>query len=44
MPVCSCHRSPKLKVLTRKPLTPTSSEIRSNAKARSAKLRTAERL
>jgi 16S rRNA (cytosine1402-N4)-methyltransferase len=44
IPVCSCHRKAKLKVLTKKPLTPATSEIESNPKARSAKLRTAERI
>ncbi len=44
IPVCACHRKAKLKVLTKKPLTPAASEIESNPKARSAKLRTAERI
>jgi 16S rRNA (cytosine1402-N4)-methyltransferase len=44
IPVCTCHRKAKLKVLTKKPLTPAASEIESNPKARSAKLRTAERI
>ena len=44
IPVCTCHRKAKLKVLTKKPVTPSASEIESNPKARSAKLRTAERV
>jgi 16S rRNA (cytosine1402-N4)-methyltransferase len=44
LPVCACHRKAKLKVITRKPITPAASEIESNPKARSAKLRTAERI
>ena len=44
IPVCTCHRKAKLKVLTKKPVTPESSEIESNPNARSAKLRTAERI
>ncbi|HYA13773.1 MAG TPA: 16S rRNA (cytosine(1402)-N(4))-methyltransferase RsmH [Syntrophales bacterium] len=44
IPVCTCHRSAKLKVLTKKPVTPSASEIESNPRARSAKLRTAERI
>ena len=44
IPVCTCYRKAKLKVLTRKPVTPEDSEIDSNPKARSAKLRTAERI
>jgi 16S rRNA (cytosine1402-N4)-methyltransferase len=43
-PVCTCHRKAKLKVLTRRPLIPQSSEIHANPRARSAKLRTAERI
>lgn len=44
IPICTCHRKAKLKVLTRKPVTPEDSEIESNPKARSAKLRIAERI
>ncbi len=44
IPICTCHRKAKLKVLTRKPVTPEDYEIDSNPKARSAKLRTAERI
>jgi len=44
IPVCTCRREAKLKVLTKKPVAPTTSEIESNPKARSAKLRTAERI
>jgi len=44
IPVCNCHRKTKLKVLTKKPVKPSASEIESNPKARSAKLRTAERI
>ena len=44
IPVCTCHRKAKLKVLTKKPVTPENSEIESNPNARSAKLRTAERI
>ena len=44
LPVCECHREAKLKVLTRKPVTPAASEIESNPNARSAKLRTAEKI
>jgi 16S rRNA (cytosine1402-N4)-methyltransferase len=44
LPVCACHRKAKLKVLTRKPITPAASEIEYNPQARSAKLRAAERI
>ena len=43
LPVCICDRSGKLKVLTRKPVTPTPEEIESNPRCRSAKMRVAER-
>jgi 16S rRNA (cytosine1402-N4)-methyltransferase len=43
MPVCNCHGESKLKVLTRRPVYPGQDEIDSNPRARSAKLRTAER-
>jgi len=44
LPVCSCRRKTKVKVLTRKPVIPGEAEIVSNPRARSAKLRTAERI
>jgi 16S rRNA (cytosine1402-N4)-methyltransferase len=43
-PVCSCNRKKKLKVITKKPVTPGAAEINSNPRARSARLRTAERV
>ena len=44
LPVCICGRTPKLKVITRKPVTPSPEEIMANPRARSAKLRVAERI
>lgn len=44
LPVCTCHHHPELRVLTKKPLIPTETEIASNPRARSSKLRAAERL
>ena len=44
LPVCACGRKPRLKVVTRKPVTPGDEEISDNPRARSAKLRTAERI
>lgn len=43
-PVCVCGFKPKLKVITRKPITASEEEIRENPRARSAKLRIAERI
>jgi 16S rRNA (cytosine1402-N4)-methyltransferase len=40
----SAERTPFLKILTKKPVTPTEQEIRKNFRARSAKLRAAERI
>jgi 16S rRNA (cytosine1402-N4)-methyltransferase len=44
MPICICKREAKLKVLTKKALTPTSAEIEDNPRSRSAKLRVAQRV
>jgi len=42
--VCACGRKEVLRILTRKPMTPTEQEIRENPRARSAKLRVAEKI
>lgn len=44
LPMCVCGKKPILKVITRKPLLPTAEEIERNPRARSAKLRVAQRL
>jgi len=44
LPVCRCGRSPVLRIVTRKPVVPTAAEIEVNPRARSAKLRVAEKL
>ncbi|MPZ52999.1 MAG: 16S rRNA (cytosine(1402)-N(4))-methyltransferase RsmH [Acidimicrobiia bacterium] len=44
LPVCVCGREPELKILTKKPKTPSADEIAQNPRARSAKLRVAERI
>lgn len=43
-PVCTCGHQASLKILTRKPLLPGEDELNSNPRARSAKLRVAEKL
>lgn len=43
-PVCRCHHRAAFKILTPKPILPTKEEISNNPRARSAKLRVAERL
>jgi len=44
VPVCVCEITPTLKVITRKPITADKNEADNNPRARSAKLRIAERL
>lgn len=43
-PVCQCEHKAQLKVLTKKPITPSAKEIAVNPRSRSAKLRVAERI
>jgi len=44
VPVCVCGKAPRLRLVTRPSLTPTAAEIDANPRARSARLRAAERL
>ena len=44
LPVCVCGRNPRLRMVTRPSLTPSATEIAANPRARSARLRAAERL
>ena len=43
-PVCVCGNKPKIKILTKKPIIATREEVEENPRARSAKLRVAEKL
>ncbi|MDR2568843.1 MAG: 16S rRNA (cytosine(1402)-N(4))-methyltransferase RsmH [Oscillospiraceae bacterium] len=43
-PVCVCKQKPVLKLITRKPLSASNDEIERNPRARSAKLRIAEKI
>ena len=41
---CRCNISPNLKIVNKKPITPTLEEINQNPRSRSAKLRVIERI
>jgi 16S rRNA (cytosine1402-N4)-methyltransferase len=43
-PVCICGERPRLRIVTKRPLEPDPSEVRENPRARSARLRAAERV
>lgn len=43
-PICTCNQKPLLRVVTKKPILPSEEEIERNQRARSAKLRIAERV
>ncbi len=43
-PVCVCGRSPQIRLVTKKPITAGDAELAANPRARSAKLRVAEKL
>ncbi len=43
-PVCRCTARARLRILTKKPITPSETEITNNPRAHSAKLRVAEKL
>ena len=43
-PVCVCGKTPDIKLVSRKPILPTDQEVEENPRARSAKLRVAEKL
>lgn len=44
LPICICNHKQTIKILTRKPLTPTPTEISENSRSRSAKLRIIQKL
>lgn len=44
IPICVCGRKPRGKLVTRKPIIPSDTEIKENARSRSAKLRVIEKL
>jgi len=44
LPVCRCGREPVLRIVTKRPITPSAEEIERNPRSRSAKLRVAEKL
>ncbi len=44
LPVCVCGRKPQVKVITRKSILPSESELEENPRSRSAKLRVAEKI
>ncbi len=44
LPVCTCGRKARLRALTRRPIRPEADELEANPRARSARMRVAERL
>lgn len=44
LPQCVCHGEQTLRIVTSKPVSPSRREIKENPRARSAKLRVAERI
>lgn len=43
-PVCVCENKPQLKIITKKPIIPSEEEMKNNPRAKSAKLRIAEKI
>jgi len=43
-PVCICGKKPQVKIITKKPIIPSSGELENNPRSRSAKLRIAQKI
>ena len=43
-PICTCGKIKRLNIITKKPIVPSESEVKSNIRSRSAKMRVAERV
>lgn len=43
-PICVCNHKPIIKLITKKPITPSDSEIKTNSRSSSSKLRVAEKI
>lgn len=44
IPMCMCNNKPKLKIVTRKPILPSETELDENPRSKSAKLRVAKKI
>ena len=44
LPICVCGNSPKVKIITKKPILPSEQELAENPRSHSAKLRVIEKL
>lgn len=44
LPVCVCGKKPSVRIITKKPIIPGADELETNVRARSAKLRVAEKI
>lgn len=44
IPYCVCHKQPRIKIITKKPVTPDAEELAKNPRSRSAKLRVIEKI
>ena len=43
-PICVCNNKPKIKIVNKKPIVPSKTELEENPRSRSAKLRVAEKI